>query len=164
MNASVPIRPAVPADFPAIWAIFRPIVTEAETWAMDRDLGEAQARDYWFAPGHSVFVAELEGRIAGAYFLRRNAGGGGAHVANAGYIVDAAARGRGLARAMGEHSLGKARELGFTALQYNYVVSSNEPAVAIWKKIGMREIGRIPGGFIHPGLGPVDVLIMFREL
>lgn len=111
-----------------------------------------------------TFVIEEEGRLVGSYYLRANQPGGGDHVANAGYMVDPAARGRGVARRMARDSFDRARAAGFTAMQFNFVVSSNARAVALWQALGFAIVGRVPGAFRHPALGAVDALVMFRTL
>ena len=88
------IRPATPADAAAIWAIIGPTIRAGETYTLDRDMTEAEAIAYWFGVGKAVFVAEAEDKILGTYYLRANQAGGGAHVANCGYMTGAAATGR----------------------------------------------------------------------
>jgi L-amino acid N-acyltransferase YncA len=158
------VRPALPADRPAVWRILEPTIRAGETWALPRDMTEDAALAYWFAPGHAVFVAEDGGRVLGTYFLRANQTGGGAHVANCGYMTAHDAFGRGVARAMADHSFAEARARNFTAMQFNYVVASNERAVRLWHDVGFVTVGRLPGAFRHPALGFVDVLVMFRQL
>lgn len=158
------IRPATAADFPALWPIIRAVAAAGDTWTLPTDLTEAQGREIFLAPEKRLYLAELEGTVAGLYFLRANQSGPGDHVANAGYMVDPARRGRGVAAAMGVHSLAEARRLGFSAMQFNFVVAANAPAVALWKKLGFRIVGTLPGVFRHPTLGRVDAYVMFREL
>jgi ribosomal protein S18 acetylase RimI-like enzyme len=129
-----------------------------------RDISREDAWAYWSAPGHEVFVFEEDGQVLGTYFLRANQRGGGSHVANCGYVTAAHASGRGIARAMCEHSLDHACARGFRALQFNFVVSTNERAVQLWESLGFEIVGRLPGAFLHPTLGYVDALVMFREL
>ncbi|RYG40997.1 GNAT family N-acetyltransferase, partial [bacterium] len=124
-----------------------------ETWALPRDMDREAAIAYWFAPDKEVFVAEEGRKILGSYFIRANQIGGGGHVANAGYMVAVDAFGKGVARAMCAHSLDRARERGFRAMQFNYVVSSNERAVRLWQSCGFEIVGRLPGAFEHPTLG-----------
>ena len=162
--ASVSIRPAHADDHEAIGRILAPVVRAGEVFALPRDWSGHDAADYWLSPAHSVFVAEAEGRVAGAYYLRPNQLGGGAHVANAGYVTDPALTGRGVARALCAHSLDEARRQGFRAMQFNFVVATNERAVALWKAFGFEVAGRLPGAFEHPRLGGVDALVMFRRL
>jgi ribosomal protein S18 acetylase RimI-like enzyme len=156
------IRAATPADRQAIWAILEPVIRAGETYALDRNMGEGAALAYWLA--NETFVAEEADVVLGTYYLRRNQAGGGAHVCNCGYMVSAAASGRGVARAMCAHSLEQARARGFRAMQFNFVVSTNERAVRLWQAMGFGEIGRVPGGFAHPQLGYVDALMMYRAL
>ncbi len=119
---------------------------------------------YWFSPGNRVFVAEEGGLIVGTYFLRANQQGGGSHVANCGYITAPAAFGRGAARAMCAHSLEYAKSYGFRAMQFNFVVSSNERAVRLWQSFGFEIVGRLPGAFQHPVHGYTDAYVMYRAL
>ena len=158
------IRPALPADADAIWAIIGPVIRAGETYALDRNLGRTDALAYWMGPDRDTFVAEENGMILGTSYLRANQQGGGAHVCNCGYMTDAAASGRGVARAMYEHSLEAARSHGFRAMQFNFVVSANERAVRLWTSLGFETIGRLPGAFEHPTRGFVDALVMFKRL
>lgn len=162
MNSTVAIRPAAPADDDAIWAILEPIFRAGETYPIPRDISRADALAYWRTPGHAVFVAEQSGALAGTYYLRANNRGSGAHVANCGYMVASEASGRGVARAMCAHSLDMARERGFAAMQFNFVVASNERAIRLWQACGFETVGRLPQAFRHPRLGPVDALVMMR--
>jgi GNAT superfamily N-acetyltransferase len=127
-------------------------------------MSEADALTYWCAPTNEVFVAEEAGQILGTYLLRANALGGGSHVANCGYMTSPVAQGRGIARRMLEHSLEWAKARGFRAMQFNFVVSTNERAIKAWQKTGFEVVGRLPGAFNHPKLGFVDALVMFRTL
>jgi ribosomal protein S18 acetylase RimI-like enzyme len=158
------IRPAEPGDHDAIWRILEPTISAGETYTLPRDLTRKQALEYWFEHGHDVYVAELDGSIAGTYFLRANQSGGGGHVANCGYMTGEQFRGRGLARAMCAHSLAVARERGFRAMQFNFVVSTNQRAVRLWRSLGFEVVGRLPAAFLHPSAGYVDALVMFRDL
>lgn len=158
------IRPATPADAPAIWEILEPVIRAGETYTLDRDMGEAAALAYWMGKGKRSFVAEADGTILGTYYLRANQAGGGAHVANCGYMTAAAATGRGVARAMCHHSIAEAAAAGFRAMQFNFVVSTNVRAVALWQSLGFAIVGRLPLAFEHPCEGPVDALVMYRAL
>jgi ribosomal protein S18 acetylase RimI-like enzyme len=159
------IRPARPSDDDAIWSILAPICASGEVFCVDPDGGREAAFDYWFSgKGRRVFVAEAEDGILGTSYLRPNQGGGGAHVANAGYATAPAAQGRGIARALLEHSLETARAAGFRAMQFNFVVATNTRAIATWEAAGFTVVGRLPGAFAHPREGFVDALVMHRTL
>ena len=161
---SLAIRPARAVDHAAIARIILPTIRAGETYALDRDLSEADALAYWTGADRETFVAEADGAVLGTYYLRANQAGGGAHVANCGFMTDAAATGRGVARAMGAHALDRARAQGFAAMQFNFVVSTNIRAVRLWESFGFAIVGRLPGAFAHPSLGFVDALVMFRTL
>lgn len=158
------IRAAQPDDRDALWAILEPVIRAGETYALPRDMNREAALVFWFSKSHEVFVAEEDGRIVGTYFLRANYEGGGAHVANCGYITAVEASGKGVARAMCTHSLERAKSRGFQGMQFNYVVSTNERAVRLWKSFGFEIVGRIPRAFLHPVSGYTDVYIMYRSL
>lgn len=158
------IRPATLDDHAALWALLEPVIRAGEEFAVPRDGTIADAFAYWMPPGAEVFVAQDAGEVVGSYFVRANQRGGGAHVANAGYVTASHARGRGVARAMCSHSLAHARARGFRAMQYNFVVSTNERAVRLWQAMGFAIVGRLPGAFAHPTLGDVDALVMYQTL
>ena len=158
------IRIAQEEDHSAIWQIFHAVVTPGDTYAFDPEITREEALAYWFAQGNWTYVAEQDGLIAGTYILRANQPGPGSHVANAAFMVAPSARRMGIGRVMAEHCLGEARRLGFRAMQFNYVVSTNEGAVRLWKQLGFGIVGTLPGAFRHPQLGFVDVYVMFKEL
>jgi ribosomal protein S18 acetylase RimI-like enzyme len=158
------IRPAQARDDEAIWAIIGPTIRAGETYALPREMSRAAALSYWKSPGHEVFVAEHAGEVLGTYYMRANQRGGGAHVANCGYMTALAASGQGVARAMCAHSLAHARARGFRAMQFNFVVGSNERAIALWQSFGFEIVGRLAEAFEHPQLGLVDAVVMYRML
>jgi ribosomal protein S18 acetylase RimI-like enzyme len=158
------IREAIANDADPIWAILEPIIRAGETYPLPREMNREDALAYWFSPGHEVFLVEDNGAIVGTYFLKANQNGGGAHVANCGYMTAPHATGRGVARAMCAHSLEHARRRRFRAMQFNFVVSSNERAVRLWQKFAFEIVGRLPMAFKHPALGFVDAYVMYRQL
>jgi ribosomal protein S18 acetylase RimI-like enzyme len=158
------IRHATETDRSAIWCVIERAVRAGETYALPRDMSEEAALGYWLSSDHEPFVAEEDGQIVGTYYMRPNQVGGGAHIANCGYMTAPAFSGRGVARAMCAHSLKHARDRGFRAMQFNFVVSTNERAVSLWQSFGFQIVGRVPEAFEHPRLGFVDVLIMYCKL
>ena len=158
------IRHANSDDREAIWRIIGPTIRAGETYTLDRNLDEADALAYWLSPDKETFVAEDDGLIIGTYYIRANQAGGGRHVCNCGYMTDTAASGRGVARQMHEHSLEQARAMGFRAMQFNFVVSTNQRAIRLWQSLGFEIVGRLPGAFLHPSGDYVDALVMFRTL
>jgi RimJ/RimL family protein N-acetyltransferase len=158
------IRPAGVADEEAIWMILEPTIRAGETYTLPRTMERQQALAYWFSPEHTVFVAEDGGEVVGSYYIRANQRGGGTHVCNCGYMTATQAMGRGVASGMCRHSLEYAKAKGFRAMQFNFVVSSNEGAIRLWEKLGFAAVGRLPGAFLHPKLGYVDALVMYRQI
>ncbi len=164
MSATVKIRKAEASDAAAIAAIILPTIREGATYALDPDMSEADAVAYWMGPDKETFVAEEDGVILGTYCIRPNQAGGGRHVCNCGYMTSAAATGRGIARRMCEHSMEHARSKGYRAMQFNFVISTNERAVRLWQSLGFEIVGRLPLAFRHPTAGYVDALVMYRQL
>lgn len=158
------VRLATGLDRDRIWTILEPMIRGGETYTLPRDMSREQALAYWVATEKETFVWEENGAVLGTYFLKANQQGGGAHVANCGYVTSAAAQGRGIARAMCLHSLERAKERGFRAMQFNFVVSTNERAVKLWSSLGFEIVGRLPLAFEHPQLGFVDALVMYRRI
>lgn len=158
------IRRASDADWPAIWRMLEPAIREGETLSLPRDGDESVARAYFASLEKTNFVAVLEGAIVGASYVRANQLGPGSHIANCGYITDPAARGKGVARALCAHSIETCRAMGFRGIQFNFVVSTNAPAVHLWQSFGFETIARLPGAFQHARLGYVDALVMFKDL
>lgn len=158
------IRLAQERDADSIWRILDPVLRAGETYALPRDWSRDEALAFWFLAGHEVFVAEDEGNVVGTYYLHANQRGGGAHVANCGYVTATDAAGRGVATAMCLHSLEHAAKRGFRAMQFNLVLSSNTRAVTLWQRLGFDIVGTIPAAFDHPRLGLVDAFVMYRKL
>jgi ribosomal protein S18 acetylase RimI-like enzyme len=160
----ITVRPSSLKDADAVWKILEPTIRAGETYALPRDFTREQTLEYWYAPHHETFVAEENSEVLGAYYLRPNQQGGGSHVANCGYMTAPWAAGRGIASAMCAHSLDRARELGFRAMQFNIVISTNEVAVRLWQKFGFEIAGRLAQAFHHPKQGYVDAYVMYRQL
>jgi L-amino acid N-acyltransferase YncA len=164
--AGMVIRDAEPGDWAGIWPIVRDVVRAGDTFCWDRSVTEDQARSNWMhsPPGRTFVAVDSSGTVLGTAESHRNQGGGGSHVASAGFMVAAAASGRGVGRALGEHVIEAARADGFRAMQFNAVVATNTRAVGLWRSLGFEVVGTIPDGFLHPELGYVDLLAMHRAL
>lgn len=161
----IEIRPASEADFETMWAIFRVLVANGDTYCFGAGTGRQACHDFWFGPGVQSFVAVRGGtRLLGMYKLSANQPDHGAHVANAAFMVDPAAQGVGIGKLMGLHCLAQARRCGYLAMQFNFVVSSNVGAVLLWKKLGFAIVGTLPKAYRHAQLGYVDAYVMYQAL
>jgi len=158
------IREAKLTDFDKIWPIFHEIVSVGETYAYSPDTPKAEALDIWISNPRKTFVVEDNNNILGTYYIKTNQAGPGKHVCNCGYMVSSSARGRSLATLMCEHSQEFAKELGYKAMQFNFVASTNEGAVRLWTKLGFKTVGTLPKAFNHPSKGYVDALVMYKWL
>lgn len=163
-GAGLVIRPVTSADHDAIWAILAPVYRAGETYCIPPDIGRDAALADWLAAPFTGFVAEAGGQILGISHVGRNRPGPASHVANAGFATHPDARGKGVARALVEHAKTWARAQGFRAMQFNFVVATNQDAIHLWQKAGFDIVGRLPGAFLHPRHGYVDALVMFHVL
>jgi ribosomal protein S18 acetylase RimI-like enzyme len=160
----VTIREASDQDRAAIWKIFQATVAPGDSFVYDPNTSCEEALGYWFGANTLTYVATRNDKVVGSYILRPNRPGLGGHVANAGFMVEPGARRLGIGRLMGEHSLAEARRLGYRAMQFNFVVSTNTSAVRLWEKLGFKIVGTLPGAFRHSQKGFVDAYVMFRSL
>ena len=158
------IRAATDADRDAIWNIFHEIIAAGDTYAFDPQMPREEALAYWFRADTHTYVAEEDGSVVGTYILRPNQSGPGSHVANAAFMVARDAEGAGVGRRMAEHCLTEARRMGFRGMQFNFVISTNTGAIHLWKQLGFKIVGTLPGAFRHPEKGFVDVYVMYRSL
>ncbi len=139
------IRPAAYIDQAAVWTTLEPAIRAGETLALDRDLTRASALDYWFSARHEVFVAEQEGTVVGTYLLRANEAGGGAHVANAVYVVSPSATGRGIAQS-NVRTFARPRAQAWLlgdAIRFPYP-ASEERRLKLWQRAGFKVLATLP--------------------
>lgn len=158
------VRLATAQDADAIWEIFRTVIATGDTYVFDPQMPREEALAYWFHTGTRTYIAEHDGDIVGTYILKPNHPGLGNHVANAAFMVSPRSRGLGIGRQMGEHCLAEARRLGFQAMQFNFVVSTNSRAIQLWKELGFEIVGTLPRAFRQTSVGFVDAYVMFQSL
>lgn len=158
------IEQAGPELFPQIWPIFHAVIQGGDAYPYSPNTTQQEALAIWHAPTHRVYVAKRDDEILGSYYMRPNHPGLSSHVANAGYMVSPQARGQGIGRLMGVHSLKEAARVGYRAMQFNLVVATNSHAVTLWQSLGFHTLAILPRAFNHQDKGYVDALIMFREL
>ncbi len=160
-------RRATDADWEQIWPIFEAVVRDGDTYPYPPDTSREQARGLWMSDDsirRTTVVAERDGQIVATAYVKPNAVGLMNHIANSGWMVAPNERGRGLGRRFGEWTLAEAKTLGFTHMQFNAVVETNEPSIKLWTSLGFETIGTLPDAFRHKDLGPTPVHIMFRAL
>jgi ribosomal protein S18 acetylase RimI-like enzyme len=158
------IRKAEDADRAAIWQIIKAVIAGGDTYVFAPDSPKEEMMEYWFAPDKHNYVAVDEGgEVIATFWLRANQPGLGKHVANAAYMVSPNAQGRGIGKQIGLWSLEEAKRLGFEAMQFNFVVSSNSAAVKLWRAIGFEIIGEVPDA-MYAKNGLTNAYIMYRKL
>ena len=160
----IEIRKAIEKDKPEVWEIIKFVISGGNTYNFYPNTSQEKMLAYWFADDKKTYVALSENKIVGTFFLKDNQPDLGSHVANAGYMVAPEAAGKGIGRKMAEFSLEEARRLGYQAMQFNFVVKSNEIAVRLWQNLGFEIIGEIPEAFQHIENGLTNALIMYRKL
>lgn len=160
----ITIRNAADEDFEAIWDIFHRVVTTGDTYAYSPNTSKEEAYHLWMSPEKKTYVAIIDNKVVGTYFIKANQPGLGSHIANAAFMVHPEQCGQGIGSAIAVHSIAEAKKLGYIAMQFNFVVSTNEPAVGLWKKMGFKIIGTTPQGFKHSSKGLVDTHILYKSL
>lgn len=150
--------------FEAIWPVMHEVLRTGDTYPFAPETTREEAFQIWMKKPQATYVAYLDDEIVGTYYIKANQPGLGSHVCNAGYMVRAGARGKGIGKAMCKHSLGEARKLGFKAMQYNLVVSTNTGAVKLWQDMGFEIIGTLSKAFNHREKGFVDAFVMYQWL
>ncbi|WP_228840605.1 GNAT family N-acetyltransferase [Candidatus Protochlamydia phocaeensis] len=158
------IRQAIQTDFPQIWDIFHQVVKSGDTYVFDPATSYQEAEQAWMIAPLMTYVAEKDNKIVGTYILKPNQGGLGSHVANGSFMVHPQEHGKGIGKQMAFHALSEAKRIGFSAMQFNIVVSTNEAAVKLWKAVGFQIVGTLPGAFNHQKFGLVDAYVMHRFL
>jgi len=164
----IQIRRCEETDWPALWPLLRATFEAGDTYSFSPQSTEAEIHAAWMEAPRATYVVRegdaSDGPVLGTYFIKPNQPGLGSHVCNCGYVVAPEAQGQGLASAMCEHSQREALAMGFTAMQFNLVVSTNERAVRLWKRLGFEVVGVLPKAFRHLRLGLVDAFVMFKLL
>ena len=159
------IRDAVASDWPSIWGFMRPIVSAGDTYCWPVDTSEAGARVWGLEqPDGRVLVAVVNGAVVGTAEIHPDQPAAGSHIANGGFMVVAAAAGRGIGRSLAKRVLKVATEDGCTAMQFIAVVETNVHAVRLWKSLGFEILTTVPKSFRHPERGLVGLHIIHRML
>ncbi|WP_375003308.1 GNAT family N-acetyltransferase [Aeromicrobium sp. CTD01-1L150] len=160
------VREATEADWEQMLQILREVVDDGATYGWPPDITDAELRHMWLGqPGWRTIVATDDaGSVLGFADYGPNRIGRGAHVANASFVVGAAARGRGVGRRLGEEVIVRAAADGFCAMQFNAVVETNTRAVALWTSLGFQIVGTVPQAFDDPEHGLVGLHVMHRFL
>ena len=151
-------------DKNAVWKIIQSVIATGDTYVFAPNSSKEKMLEYWFGDEKETYVAVLDKQILGSFYLKANQPDLGSHICNAGYMVSPKAKGQGIGRKMAEFSLPEAKRLGFKAMQFNFVVKSNEIAVKLWLSLGFEIIGEIPEAFQHIDKGLTNALIMYRKL
>lgn len=165
MNSNIiQIRKASKADYDQIWDIIKEVIRKGDTYAFSPETSKKEMLSIWCAPNTHTYVAILENKVVGTFMMKNNQPGLGSHVANAGFMVSQKYSGLSIGKKMGSFSIIEAQKLGYKAMQFNMVITSNKTAIMLWEKLGFEIIGEIPDAFKHKDLGYTNVYIMYRKL
>lgn len=159
------IRPATEADWPAIWPFFDEIVQAQESYVYPLDLTSEAARELWTMkpPGLTV-VLEEGATVLGSANMGPNRAGPGSHIGTGSFMVDSAARGKGVGRRLGEYVVQWHRDHGYHGIQFNAVVETNTAAVRLWQALGFEIVGTVPEAFRSQKHGLVGLHVMYLPL
>jgi ribosomal protein S18 acetylase RimI-like enzyme len=160
----IKIRKTISTDHQDIWNIINEVISTGDTYVFAPGSSKEKMLDFWCGADKQTYVAIIDGKIVGTFFIKDNQPDLGSHIANAGYMTMPAAFGKGIGKTMGEFSIAEARHLGYKAMQFNIVVKSNEAAVSLWEKLGFKIIGEIPDAFDHKQNGLTNAYIMYRKI
>lgn len=164
MKPMIEIRKATPADEDVVWQIIKEVIAGGDTYVFDPSSSKEKMLAFWCGPDRYTYVAILDQKIVGSFMLKDNQPDSGSHIANGAYMVSSSASGQGIGRTMGEWSIEEARKLGYKAMQFNFVIKSNERAVKLWQSLGFEIIGEIPEAFNHKQNGLTNAYIMYKRL
>jgi GNAT superfamily N-acetyltransferase len=142
-GTAVEVGPIAGGEHDQLFPIFAGVVAAFEGYPHSPPLTRQSYDQTFVDPVTIVVVARVEGRVAGAYYLKPNFLGRAAHIANAGYVVGAGSRSKGLGRLLVSDSIARAPMVGFDAIQFNLVFASN-PARAMYRELGWQEVGVVP--------------------
>ncbi len=162
MTEPVGIRPFEDDDWTEFLPVLQEVAREGQTYAMPRDIDEAEARRYW--SGQHVVTAREGGTLLGSAKMGPNRPAQGAHVGTASFMVGSEARGRGVGRALGEYVVDWHRREGFRSIQFNAVVETNTGAVRLWQALGFEVVGTVPEAFRLPSGEYVGLHVMHLRL
>ena len=150
-------------DLGAMTKIWNHIVKEGQYFPQENGLSIKEAAAF-FTEQTFTGVAEEDGAIVGLYILHPNNIGRCGHIANASYAVKADQRGKRIGEKLVVHSLEMAKAAGFRIMQFNAVVANNKGAIRLYKKLGFKELGTIPGGFKMDDDTFMDIIPFYLEL
>jgi L-amino acid N-acyltransferase YncA len=160
----ITIRKYSEEDKERIWEIIKFVISTGDSYTYSPDSTPDETLADWCSAEKQTYVAVSENKIVATFYIKPNQTGLGSHIANGSYMVAPEARGKSVGRKIGEFSIAEAKRLGFHALQFNFVVKSNEKAVRLWQSIGFEIIGEIPEAFRHVENGLTNAYIMYRKL
>lgn len=160
---SIVVRKYSIYDLEEMTKIWNLVVREGKYFPQENSLSIKEAEAF-FAEQTYTGVAEVDGVIVGLYILHPNNIGRCGHIANASYAVKTDQRGKHIGENLVMHSLEMAIESKFRIMQFNAVVANNKGAISLYKKLGFKELGTIPGGFKMDDGTFVDIIPFYLEL
>ena len=143
--------------------IWNEIVREGIAFPQEDELNETTGDEFFKAQSFTGLAVE-GGEILALYILHPNNVGRCAHISNASYAVRSDVRGRHIGELIVKDCIERAKSLGFRILQFNAVVATNIHARHLYKRLGFKELGTIPGGFRMPDGSFEDIVPQFISL
>lgn len=142
--------------------IWNEVVDDGIAYPQEDDLTPAEAENFFSSQTHTGIARDTEtGKAVGLYILHPNNVGRCGHIANCSYAVERNARGMHVGEILVKDSIEQARKAGFRIIQFNAVVATNYPALALYRKMGFRQLGTIPGGFRMKDGSYEDIIVHY---
>lgn len=143
------IRAYTPEDLSSMITIWNEVVEEGVAFPQLELLDTKTGSDFFRSQTYCGVAEDAEnGLILGLYILHPNNVGRCGHIANASYAVSSSSRGQHIGEKLVSHCLEQGRKEGFRILQFNAVVRTNIHARHLYERLGFRQLGVIPGGFL----------------
>ena len=162
---NIDIKGITENDIDAAADIWNEVVEDGIAFPQEETLDRASGAEFFKSQSFTGVARDTDtGEIVGLYILHPNNVGRCGHICNASYAVRSDMRGRHIGEALVRHCILKAKELGFGILQFNAVVSTNESALALYKKLGFTKLGVIPHGFRMKDGHYEDIIPHYIEL
>lgn len=161
---SVAIREYCSEDVQKAVEIWNEVIRAGNAFPQLELLDEKTGDEFFRSQSYTGIAAEESGEIVGLYILHPNNVGRCGHICNASYAVKSGLRGRHIGEALVRDCIKTAKRLGFGILQFNAVVRTNKPALALYEKLGFVKLGVIPKGFLMKDGTYEDIIPHYIEL
>ncbi len=164
IGMSIQVRKYSKNDVSDAISVWNEVVEAGNAFPQRESLDLKSGHKFFESQSFTGIAYDEDNKIVGLYILHPNNVGRCGHICNASYAVKSDMRGRHIGETLVTDCINKARELGFGILQFNAVVSTNVPALKLYKKLGFVQLGRIPNGFLMKDGKYEDIIPHYYKL